>query len=66
MAMNAVQGVLACLERGTGEIQVPEPVRSRAAGCIERMLDFVKAHPAALAIPQRGAPSGLTPDLGAA
>jgi quinolinate synthase len=41
-------------------------VRSRAAGCIERMLDFVKAHPAALAIPQRGAPSGLTPDLGAA
>jgi hypothetical protein len=30
------------------------------------MLDFVKAHPAALAIPQRGAPSGLTPDLGAA
>jgi quinolinate synthase len=66
MAMNALQGVLACLEQGTGEISVPEPVRTRAAGCIERMLDFVKAHPAALATPQRGAPAGVVPGIGAA
>ena len=54
MAMNALQGVLACLEQGSGEIQVPEPVRGQALGCIERMLDFVKQNPAALATPQRG------------
>ena len=51
MAMNALQGVLACLEKGHGEIQVPEPVRSQAAGCIERMLDFVKKNPASVATP---------------
>jgi quinolinate synthase len=66
MAMNALQGVLACLEHGQGEIDVPEPVRSRAAGCIERMLDFVKAHPAALAMPPRGAAAGVIPGIGAA
>jgi quinolinate synthase len=66
MAMNALQGVLACLEQGQGEIDVPEPVRSRAAGCIERMLDFVKTHPSALAQPQRGAPAGIVPGIGAA
>jgi len=54
MAMNALQGVLACLEQGSGEIHVPEPVRSQALGCIDRMLDFVKRNPAALATPQRG------------
>ena len=62
MAMNAMQGVVACLETGSGEVQVPEPVRSQALGCIERMLDFVKAHPAALAQPV----SGFVPDVGAA
>jgi quinolinate synthase len=66
MAMNALQGVLDCLERGTGEIQVPEPVRSRAAGCIGRMLDFVKTHPASVATARRGAPTALLPGLGAA
>jgi quinolinate synthase len=66
MAMNALQGVLACLEQGQGEIKLDEGVRLRAAGCIERMLDFVKAHPEALAQPVRGAPSGLLPTLGAA
>lgn len=66
MAMNALQGVLACLEQGQGEITVPEPVRSRAAGCIERMLDFVRANPEALATPQRGAPAGLVAGIGAA
>jgi quinolinate synthase len=54
MAMNALQGVLACLEQGSGEIHVPELTRSQALGCIERMLDFVKRNPASLATPQRG------------
>jgi quinolinate synthase len=43
MAMNALQGVLACLEQGTGEVQVEEAVRAKAEGCITRMLDFVAA-----------------------
>jgi quinolinate synthase len=54
MAMNALKGVLACLERGTGEITVPEPVRSQALGCIDRMLDFVARNPSAIAQPQQG------------
>jgi quinolinate synthase len=60
MAMNALQGVVAALEatdRGAGglhAVEVPEPVRSRAAGCIERMLDFVAAHPQAVTRPQHG------------
>jgi quinolinate synthase len=62
MAMNALQGVVDCLERGTGEIVVDEAVRSRAAGCIERMLDFVARHPQALA----SAPAGFVRHLGAA
>jgi quinolinate synthase len=62
MAMNALQGVVTCLETGSGEIHVPEPVRSRALGCIERMLDFVKAHPDALAQPR----SGFVPNIGVA
>jgi quinolinate synthase len=45
MAMNATQGVVACLESGSGEVLVPEPVRSQALGCIECMLDFVARHP---------------------
>ncbi len=62
MAMNALQGVLACLEQGAGEIQVPEPVRSQALGCIERMLGFVAAHPGSLAAPIHG----LVKNIGAA
>ncbi len=62
MAMNAVPGLLACLERGTGEITVPEPVRQRALGCIERMLDFVREHPATVARPT----GGFVPHIGAA
>ena len=54
MAMNGLQGVVACLEQGSGEIQVPEPIRVKALGCIERMLAFVKRHPAAIAQPQAG------------
>jgi late competence development protein ComFB len=46
MAMNTLQSVVRCLEEGYGEIQVEEPVRSRALGHIDRMLDFVRAPPA--------------------
>ena len=59
---NALQGVIDCLERGTGEILVAEPTRGRALGCIERMLDFVKAHPQSIATPARG----FVPNIGAA
>jgi quinolinate synthase len=62
MAMNALQGVVDCLERGSGEILVAEPTRGRALGCIERMLDFVKAHPQSIATPARG----FVPNIGAA
>ena len=62
MAMNALQGVVACLELGSGEIQVAEPTRSKALGCIERMLDFVQRNPASLARPQ----SGFVKNVGAA
>ncbi len=54
MAMNALQGVVACLEQGVGEILVDEPVRAKALGCIERMLGFVRAHPTSIAKPQAG------------
>jgi quinolinate synthase len=54
MAMNALQGVVDCLEQGSGEITVPEPTRSEALGCIERMLDFVAMHPGSTATPTRG------------
>ena len=62
MAMNALQGVLHCLETGDGEIAVPEPVRSRALRCIDRMLDFVASHPQVLAPRQQG----FVKNLGAA
>jgi quinolinate synthase len=54
MAMNALQGVLDCLETGSGEIRIDEPVRVKALGCIERMLDFVQRHPQAVAQPRPG------------
>ena len=59
MAMNELEGVLACLTHGRGEIGVPEPVRVQALGCIERMLDFVAARPPAAA-------PGFVPNIGAA
>jgi quinolinate synthase len=52
MAMNGLQGLVHCLDSGQGEITVDEPVRVKALGCIERMLDFVRDHPGAIA--QRG------------
>jgi quinolinate synthase len=62
MAMNALQGVVECLQTGSGEITVPEPTRGQALGCIERMLDFVARHPAAIAKPAQG----FVPNIGAA
>jgi quinolinate synthase len=62
MAMNALQGVVHALETGSGEITVPEPTRSEALGCIERMLDFVAKNPSSIAKPQQG----FVPKLGAA
>ena len=59
MAMNGLQNLVDCLERGSGVIEVPETTRAQAAGCIERMLDFVAARRA-----QAG--GGLVPGIGAA
>ncbi|MDE2593346.1 MAG: quinolinate synthase NadA [Burkholderiales bacterium] len=54
MAMNSLQGVLSCLEQGTGEITVDEAIRVKAKGCIDRMLDFVAHNPAAITQPAQG------------
>lgn len=62
MAMNGLQGLIACLETGQGEIQVEPALGARAVRCIDRMLDFVAAHPAALAAPK----AGFVPNVGAA
>ena len=62
MAMNDLAGVIDALERGTGEIHVPEPVRLRALVPIERMLDFVAEHPDSLVAPTHG----FVPHLGSA
>ena len=62
MAMNALQGVVACLEQGSGEILLPDEVRGQALGCIERMLDFVALHPASTV----AAPGGFVGRVGAA
>jgi quinolinate synthase len=62
MAMNALQGVVECLQLGQGEVHVPEPTRAQALGCIERMLDFVAKNPAAVVKPAQG----FVPNIGAA
>lgn len=62
MAMNSLQGVLACLEHRTGEILVDEAIRVQAKGCIDRMLDFVAHNPSAIAKPAQG----FVPNIGAA
>ena len=54
MAMNGLQGILDCLENASGEIFIDEPVRTKALGCIERMLDFTQNHPELLAKAQHG------------
>ena len=60
MAMNAVQGVVNCLEHRRGQVHLNAQVAAGALGCIERMLDFVKAHPDSIA------QTGLVRHLGAA
>jgi len=71
MAMNSLQGLVDCLEQGSGAIEVAEPVRGEALGCIQRMLDFVAANPAAIARPAQDktidpASAGIVPGIGAA
>ena len=68
MAMNSLQGLVDCLENGTGAIEVAEPVRAEALGCIQRMLDFVAANPGSIAQPakQMNDAPGLVPGIGAA
>jgi quinolinate synthase len=46
MAMNALQGVLDCLEQGRlARSPFDEAIRVKAHGCIDRMLDFVAKNP---------------------
>ncbi|MFM2067333.1 MAG: quinolinate synthase NadA [Pseudomonadota bacterium] len=68
MAMNSLQGLIDCLETGSGAIQVDEPVRREALGCITRMLDFVAAQPSSrpVAAPASTPGAGWQPHLGAA
>jgi quinolinate synthase len=62
MAMNGLQGVIACLEEGQGEIVVDPAVGRDAVRCIDRMLAYVAANPSALAPKVQG----LVPGVGAA
>ena len=62
MAMNAVQGVIDCLATGEGEITLDPAVQSKALGCIDRMLDFVKSNPSSTSQPR----TGFVPHIGAA
>ncbi|MCA6216460.1 quinolinate synthase NadA [Ideonella sp. B7] len=59
MAMNGLQGVVDCLERGVGEITVDAATGEQAVHCITRMLDFVAAHPSALAPKVQGMVRGI-------
>ena len=59
MAMNGLQGVIDCLTHGHGEITVDPQVGRDAVRCITRMLDFVAAHPAALAPRVQGLVRGI-------
>lgn len=62
MAMNGLRELVHCLEAGSGEIRIEEPIRAQALGCIERMLAFVAKNPGAVA----RATHGFVPSLGAA
>ncbi len=62
MALNDLDGVIAALETGRGEVTVPEPVRDRALRPIERMLAFVEANPGSVVPAHRG----HVPHLGSA
>ena len=54
MAMNGLQGILDCLVKHTGEIEVNSVIGLQAKTCIERMLDFTTNHPDLLAKAQHG------------
>jgi len=43
MAMNSLESLAGALERGTGEVHLPAPVRERAVRPIRRLLDFAAA-----------------------
>jgi len=58
MAMNGLANLVDCLESGSPEIRVDEPVRQQAQACITRMLDFVAA--------RKAVATGMTPGIGAA
>ncbi|WP_457421990.1 quinolinate synthase NadA [Roseateles sp. P5_E7] len=58
MAMNGLANLVDCLESGEPQIHVIEPIRVKAQGCINRMLDFVAA--------RKTAAAGMTPGIGAA
>ncbi|MCV2355262.1 quinolinate synthase NadA [Paucibacter sp. B2R-40] len=58
MAMNGLQGLVDCLERGLPENEIEEATRVKALGCIERMLDFTAKSKASAA--------RLVPGIGAA
>jgi quinolinate synthase len=62
MAMNGLQGVLDCLEKGVGAIEVAEVTRLAALACIERMLAFTARHRLTTATPV----GGFVPAIGAA
>jgi len=59
MAMNALQGVIGCLEQGSGEILVDPAIGRNAVRCIDRMLAFVAANPGALAPRVQGQVRGI-------
>src|SRR6201995_5646892 len=67
MAMNSLQGLLDCLENGSGAVEGAEAPRAQSLGCIERMLAFVAANPSAIAKPAKdNRAAGLVPGIGAA
>jgi len=68
MAMNSLQGLVDCLEQGSGAIEIEETIRAGALTCIERMLDFVAANPNAITKPAKDSSqaTGLVPGIGAA
>ena len=66
MAMNGLQGVMHCLQHGSGEIQVDATVREKARHCIERMLAFTAAQQSALSASGAMAATGFVPNIGAA
>ena len=59
MAMNGLQGVVDCLEQGSGQIHVDPATGDKARGCIDRMLAYVAANPSALAPKVQGMVKGI-------